>query len=62
MDSMAALPEEAQLLALQKLDSALNAISSPDNAELWTDASFENDPLWDDIRLLARNVLAAFDW
>jgi hypothetical protein len=62
MDSMAALPGEAQLLALQELDSALNAISSPDTAELWTDASFANDPLWDDIRLLARNVLAKFDW
>ena len=59
---MTDLPGEAQLLALQELDSALNAISGPDNVELWTDASFANDSRWNDIRTLAQNVLAEFDW
>jgi len=62
MESMTALPGEAQLLALQELDSALNAISGPDNVHLWTDASFTSDPRWDDIRSLAQKVMIEFDW
>ncbi len=62
MENMTTLPGESQLLSLQQLDAALNAISGPENLDLWTDASFANDPLWADIRALARQVLIEFDW
>ena len=56
------VPEAAQLLSLQELDSALNAISGPENSELWTNAAFINDRQWDKIRSLAENVLLEFGW
>lgn len=62
MESMTNLPGQAQLLSLQELDSALNAISGPQNAELWTDASFASDPRWNNIRSLAQKVLVEFGW
>jgi hypothetical protein len=62
MDRMTCLPEAAQLLSLQELDSALNAISGPENSELWTNAAFINDRQWDKIRSLAENVLLEFGW
>jgi hypothetical protein len=62
MERMTGLPGEAQLIALQELDSALNAISGPDNVELWTDTSFASDPQWNDIRALAQKVLSEFGW
>lgn len=62
METMTVLPEEKQLLSLQALDSALNAISGPENFDLWTDASFINDPAWDHIRWLAEQVMFEFGW
>jgi hypothetical protein len=62
MESMTNLPEQAQLLSLQELDSALNAISGPENVKLWTDASFASDPRWNEIRSLARKVMVEFGW
>lgn len=62
MERMTTLPEPAQLLSLQELDSALNAISGPENFELWTDTSFINDVSWDNIRLLAEKVMIEFGW
>ncbi|MDP6977817.1 MAG: hypothetical protein QF570_04340 [Myxococcota bacterium] len=62
MQTMTVLPADGQLLSLQALDSALNAISGPENLDLWTDASFTLDPHWDHIRLLAQQVMFEFDW
>jgi len=62
MESMTVLPEEAQLLSLQALDSALNAISGPENLALWDDVSFIQDPHWENIRLLAQKVMIEFGW
>ncbi len=62
MQTMTVLPAEAKLLSLQALDAALNAISGPENLDLWTDASFTLDPSWDNIRLLAQQVMFEFDW
>ena len=62
MERMTNLPGDAQLIALQELDSALNAISGPDNVDLWTDSSFASDPQWNDIRALAQKVLSEFGW
>ncbi|MCP4035471.1 MAG: hypothetical protein GY733_00920 [bacterium] len=62
METMTILPEEAVLLSLQSLDSALNAISGPENLDLWSDASFTLDPHWENIRLLAQKVMIEFGW
>jgi hypothetical protein len=62
MDRMTSLPEPVQLLSLQELDTALNAISGPENSELWSNASFISDRQWDKIRSLAENVLIEFGW
>lgn len=62
MEKMTVLPEAEQLLSLQELDSALNAISGPENFDLWSDTSFINDATWDNIRLLAEKVMIEFGW
>lgn len=62
MASMTNLPDDAQLLSLQALDSALNAMSGPENLALWTDAAFASDPQWESIRELARKVMTEFGW
>jgi hypothetical protein len=62
MDRMTSLPQPAQLLSLQELDAALNAISGPENSKLWSNASFISDRQWDKIRSLAENVLMEFGW
>ena len=62
MESMTTLPGDGQLLSLQELDSALNAMSGPENLELWTDAAFADDPQWEAIRELARKVISEFGW
>ncbi|MFT5696325.1 MAG: hypothetical protein ACI9QQ_002305 [Myxococcota bacterium] len=62
MEGMTTLPEDAQLLTLQALDSALNAISGPENFELWTDDAFTNDECWEEIRTLAQKILVEFGW
>jgi hypothetical protein len=62
MGTLAALPSESQLIALQELDGALNAISGPDNRSLWTEAAVEQDPHWAEIRELANRVLREFGW
>lgn len=62
MESMTSLPKDAQLLSLQALDTALNAMSGPENLDLWTDAAFASDPQWESIRELARKVMTEFSW
>ena len=62
MESMTTMPEDAQLLSLQALDSALNAMSGPENLSLWTDTAFASDPQWESIRELARKVMTEFGW
>jgi len=62
MESMTSLPEPGKILSLQELDSALNAISGPENSELWTDTAFVNDECWDHIRSLAEKVMVEFGW
>jgi len=62
MEGLAVLPSESQLLALQLLDRAVNAISGPENRHLWTEAAVERDPHWEEIRQLAQSVLHEFGW
>jgi hypothetical protein len=60
--SLSSLPTEAQLRALQLLDSELNTMSGPDNASLWTESAFVAHPQWERIRSFAQQTLREFEW
>jgi hypothetical protein len=62
IDNLDELPSEAQLVALQALDSALTAMSGPANAELWTATSVNSHPRWSEVRDLARSAIDHFGW
>ena len=62
MAKLVDLPSEAQLVSLQELDRALNAMSSPNDQALWTEEAVVHAPEWEQIRFLARQVVAAFGW
>jgi hypothetical protein len=62
IDNLDELPSEAQLVALQALDSALTAMSGPANAELWTPTSVSSHPRWSEVRDLARRAIDHFGW
>ena len=50
-------------MALAELDAHIIALSDSMDADFWLDpARLRQDPEWDRIRELARDVLAAFDW
>jgi hypothetical protein len=44
------------------LDSALNAMSGPQNAALWTEEALQSRPEWENVRNLAQRVLKSFGW
>jgi hypothetical protein len=62
VSNAAVLPTEEQLLALQALDSALAAMSGPENAPLWTESAVKTHPRWVEVRSLAATVLEVFAW
>ncbi len=62
VDSITNMPSEAQFMAVQALDSHLNAMSDPKNRDLWTNESFLVHPQWNKVRALARRILDDFDW
>jgi hypothetical protein len=62
IDNLDELPTEAQLVALQALDSALTAMSGPANSDLWTEASVRGHPRWSEVRDLARTAIDQFGW
>jgi hypothetical protein len=62
MERLVDLPNESQIVSLQNIDRALNAIAGADNRSLWTNESLESDPHWNEIRQLAKIALRAFDW
>jgi hypothetical protein len=51
-----------QRSALQSLDSLLMTTSGRHNAPHWSDEALRHDPLWEEVRELARNALASFGW
>ena len=56
------LPTDAQLLALQAMDTLLSAMVRAKDAALWTEAARRDEPDWQEVRRLAEAVLSAFDW
>jgi hypothetical protein len=56
------LPTEAQLVALQAVDSKLAAMVGEKDATLWSERSRRQDPVWQDVRRLASAAIHAFDW
>lgn len=62
VSSLSALPDEAQLAALQRLDQQLQIMSDPDLRSKWTAEAMKTDGDWEDLRALARAALTAFSW
>lgn len=56
------LPTDAQLLALQAMDTRLSAMVRAKDAALWSEAARRDAPDWQEVRRLAEDVLLAFDW
>jgi hypothetical protein len=56
------LPTDAQMLALQAMDTRLSAMVRAKDAALWTEAARRDEPDWQEVRRLAERVLSAFDW
>ncbi|MBJ21323.1 MAG: hypothetical protein GY910_06745 [bacterium] len=62
VDRFSTLPSEAQMLALQALDTKVAAMVGAKDADLWTQRARREDPNWDDVRSLATRILVEFGW
>lgn len=56
------LPSEAQLIALQAVDSRVSEMVRAREAALWTEGARREDPRWAELRRLAADVLDVFGW
>ena len=56
------LPSDAQLLALQAIDTRLSAMVRAKDVALWSEAARRDEPDWQEVRKLAKRVLMVFDW
>lgn len=56
------LPSEAQLLALQAVDTRVAAMVAEKDASLWTEGARRDHASWTELRTLAARVLAEFAW
>lgn len=56
------LPDEEQLLALQRVDAQLAGMVRAQDAELWTERARREDGVWDEVRELAEGVIRVFGW
>ena len=56
------LPGEAQLLALQAVDTQVSSMVRAKDVALWTEAARRADPEWLSVRALAERVLDAYAW
>jgi hypothetical protein len=52
----------AQAAILRKLNRSLDEISGPENAYYWMEETLRADPVWEKIRLLAKDALRALGW
>jgi len=59
-DRRQASPE--QMLAVQRLDDLILAISGPKYFYYWTDEALVKSPKWEEIRAAAKEVAEAFGW
>jgi hypothetical protein len=48
---------EQQIVLIRKIESLLLAMSGQHNADLWTTDALRISPLWNEIRLLAREII-----
>jgi len=62
VDGFETLPAEAQLLALQAVDTQVSSMVRAKDVALWTEAARREDPEWLSVRSLATRVLSVFDW
>jgi len=62
VEGFAELPTEAQLAALQSVDTKVSSMVRAADASLWTDDARREDPSWREVRDLAERVLEVFGW
>lgn len=62
VDGFETLPAEAQLIALQAVDTQVSSMVRAKDVALWTEAARREDPEWLSVRSLATRVLNEFDW
>jgi len=55
-------PSRTQTDQLSKLDGFLNEMSGPSHTDFWSNEALSSDPRWEEVRLLAKAVLASFEW
>ena len=60
IDGLDELPSQAQLQALQSVDSALLAMLDDDSGSLWSAEAIEVDPRWSALRTTAGEILSQF--
>jgi len=51
-----------QAAVLRKLNRALDDISGPENADYWMEEALRVHPVWEKIRLMAKDALQALGW
>ena len=56
------LPEEAQLIALQRVDRQLAGMVAAKDADLWTAQAHREAGAWHEVRALAAQVVELFGW
>jgi hypothetical protein len=53
---------EQQCSLLKDIDSQFDLMSAQKNSGLWTDEALRENPLWERIREMAKELLKTFDW
>jgi hypothetical protein len=56
------LPSEAQLVALQAVDTKVSSMVRATDGALWTELARREDPSWVELRALTQWVLDVFHW
>ena len=56
------LADQAQIRALERLDRMLESMSGPSNLEYWENTALDSNPAWNEVRILAKQVLKAMGW
>ncbi|WP_010578290.1 hypothetical protein [Leptospira alexanderi] len=56
------VPTNLQKDALDAIDAKLAGFSGESNAALWTESALAREPIWQEVRSLAKRALDAFNW
>jgi hypothetical protein len=62
VEGFTVLPEEAQLIALQRVDRQLAEMVAARDAGLWTEQAHREAGAWHEVRALAGAVVELFEW